>query len=455
MLRRTDLLCDVVRLDPIRLPILALSFVVALPLYGSELSDGPRVVFRLNTGKLGRVAVSHEDLARMQKSPYILHARNGELTEVPAEKVKLPYDPKGHPQGANVIRLSDGTIYVRQPTIMCKSIDGGRSWTSHPLAHIEGVPQDYSKFDDEKNPPPPASGKGHLQVLNDGSFMRITMPMGLAKGPFTVWKSTDEGRSWDRLTQIPVDVPWDYQIRYSHWGLSRLPDDDTLFFGMDLREEVKFVGEKWRTPVVSGTTRLVFYRSTDRGVTWHGPILVSPWCAEGGICRLPSGKLLAAVRYQRPQLVTDSPDILQRWDVLKGGGQTPKYPFKHIFLTESSDQGLTWTNRRQLSTVHGQCYGYPIALEDGTVIVIHDTRYGPGPQSGRAMISRDEGETWENEVYYIYYGKVESSYNQSVVLEDDTILTVGGILDRSGKPGHAGAVGYADFWAIRWKPVMH
>lgn len=434
-------------------PVLSLLlWAVALPLCASETSDGPYAVFRLNTGTLGGVTVSREELAWMQKSPYILRARDGRLTKVAAEKVKLPHDPKGHPQGANVMLLADGTIYVRQPTTMCKSIDGGRTWTSHPLAHIKGVPQDYSNFAVKDNPAPPASGKGHLQALNDGSFIHITMKMGTAKGPFTVWRSTDEGRSWMKLTEVPVDVPWDYQMRYSHWGLSRLPDD-TLFFGMDLRDELKWAGKEGISPVVSGKTRLVHYRSTDRGKTWRGPILVSQWCAEGGICRLPSGKLLASIRYQRPQLITDPPDILESWDLQRGDGRKPPYPFKHVFLTESSDGGLTWANRRQLATVHGQCYGYPAAFKDGTVVVIHDTRYGPGPQSGRAMISRDEGKTWENEVYYVYYGKVESSYNQSVVLDDATVLTIGGMLDRPSKPGHAGAVGYADFWAIRWKPV--
>ena len=71
------------------------------------------------------------------------------------------------------------------------------------------------------------------------------------------------------------------------------------------------------------------------------------------------------------------------------------------------------------------------------------------------MISRDEGRTWEDEVYYVYHGLHESSYNQSVVLADQTIVTVAGIVDRTPeKGGHAGAVGFADFWAIRWKPAM-
>jgi len=111
-------------------------------------------------------------------------------------------------------------------------------------------------------------------------------------------------------------------------------------------------------------------------------------------------------------------------------GQT--WPYKHVFLVDSDDEGRSWQNFRQLTTVFGQCYGYPAALSDGTVVVIHDTRYGPGPPSGRAMISYDEGETWEDEVYYLCEG---GAYSASVVLEGDVILTIVGET------------------AIRWKPV--
>ena len=46
------------------------------------------------------------------------------------------------------------------------------------------------------------------------------------------------------------------------------------------------------------------------------------------------------------------------------------------------------------------------------------------------------GQTWENEVYYLYYGLAQSGYSQSVVLDDGTILTVAGTSDRlDGNPG--------------------
>jgi len=130
------------------------------------------------------------------------------------------------------------------------------------------------------------------------------------------------------------------------------------------------------------------------------------------------------------------------------------FPYKHVFLADSDDEGRTWQNFRQLTTVFGQCYGYPAALSDGTVVVIHDHRY-PRGLPGRAMISYDEGETWEDKVYYVYYGAVISGYSQSVVLEDDVILTIAGTSDYvSGDPGSwDNWIGNSDLTAIRWKPV--
>ena len=65
------------------------------------------------TGILGGVdSPTKEELARMQRSDYVLRGRDGRITEVPAEKAKLPHDPKGHVQAANVALTADGTLYV-------------------------------------------------------------------------------------------------------------------------------------------------------------------------------------------------------------------------------------------------------------------------------------------------------------------------------------------------------
>ena len=158
-----------------------------------------------------------------------------------------------------------------------------------------------------------------------------------------------------------------------------------------------------------------------------------------------SGKLLAVIRYQRPLLPDDPSDLVER------NGGMPGWPYKNVFLVDSGDLGRTWENFRQLTTVFGQTRGWPAALRDGTVVVVHDTRYGPGSPGSRAMISRDEGDTWEDEVYYLDCTTFTGSYNVSLVLEDDLILTVAGTSDAGNDWGLV--LDHTDFTAIRWRPV--
>ena len=85
------------------------------------------------------------------------------------------------------------------------------------------------------------------------------------------------------------------------------------------------------------------------------------------------------------------------------------------------------------------------------MIVIHDTRYGPGPPGSRAMISRDEGKKWLDEVYYLDSTAFTGSYSASVVLKDDTILTIAGS-SQAGNSWEA-VKNKTDLHAIRWRPV--
>ena len=126
--------------------------------------------------------------------------------------------------------------------------------------------------------------------------------------------------------------------------------------------------------------------------------------------------------------------------------------FKNVFVMDSADGGQTWSSPRMLCTVYGQTFGYPAVQSNGTVVVIHDTRYGPGPPGSRAMISRDEGRTWLDEVYYLDSTTFTGSYSASVVFADDTILSICG---SSQAPGSwDGVRDNTDMYAIRWQPVQ-
>ena len=286
---------------------------------------------------------------------------------------------------------------------------------------------------------------GSFRILNDGKFISVW-----TKGhePAEVMVSKDEGRSWKKISEFTAEVSGFTFISEAR-EMFRLADDTLLWFGRYDKGSVAS-GDPYSKTLVR--------RSTDGGMSWSTPSRFYEAAFESGVTQLPSGKLLAAVRFQR-HLRTDPPyndpdDLVQ---IMRGGSSSPivwnSGPFKHVFLLESDDDGETWKEDsfRQLTTAFGQCYGDPVALSDGTVVMIHDTRYGPGVPSGRAMISRDEGKTWEDEAYYMYYGKATSGYSQSVALKDGVILTIAGTTEVGWSWDTC--IGRSDLTAIRWKPV--
>ena len=96
------------------------------------------------------------------------------------------------------------------------------------------------------------------------------------------------------------------------------------------------------------------------------------------------------MRYQRYPAPGDTAEMRKLMDPLKNRG------FKNVFLMNSEDGGRTWSAPRMLTTQYGQTFGYPAVQSDGTVVVVHDTRYGPGRLGARALISRDEGKTCQS-----------------------------------------------------------
>jgi hypothetical protein len=208
--------------------------------------------------------------------------------------------------------------------------------------------------------------------------------------------SKDEGRSWKKISEFAAEVSGFTFISEAR-EMFRLADDTLLWFGRYDKGSVAS-GDPYSKTLVR--------RSTDGGVTWSSPSEFHEWAFEGGITQLPSGRLLAAVRYQRPLRPGDPPDLKE-----KTGAGPGNWPYKHLFLLDSDDKGRSWTNFRQLTTAFGQAYGSPVALSDGTVVM---ARNNP---SGLAMISRDEGKTWQDEVYYTHHGNAVSVHRQLEVAQ--------------------------------------
>ena len=364
-----------------------------------------------STEWLGDVTLSPGQLRAMQAGPYILHARAGTLSQVPAEKALLPHDPQSHVQTVELAMAPDRTIYVNQNTLMCRSRDGGRSW--------DLIPRQEKMV-------------GTFQILSDGTFVAVRAAGEKDPSRILVWGSADQGRTWSQRSEIGNPAKCERRIPGT---LSRL-SDDTLVLPVESRARM--------------IDPAYVHRSTDGGRSWSGPTgfnteigYLGGHCYETMIAPMASGKLIAVIRYHGA--------VVPQWPLV----DPARHAFyKTVFLADSSDGGKTWNRFRQLTNVHGQCHGYGVGLSDGTFVVAYDHRYPRDLSTGRAMISHDEGETWEDEVYYLYYGDGISGFSQSLVLDDGWILTVGGIShELEGRRRWAGATGKSELWAIRWKPV--
>lgn len=383
---------------------------------------------------------SHDELLAMQRGDYVLRARDGALTKVPVEKSTLPRDPEGHIQQMTVKLAPDGTVYANQPTMTCKSTDGGRTWTRY-------------ECDDKLFVQRPENRNARHQILSDGTFVAVTLLPKNGGDLAEVWASGDAGRSFEKLSTIGVPGEFDeFDLWATPLEMFRLPDD-TLIWGVEVRNSKYTIRDGIEDKWVLGKHMNAVFRSVDRGVTWEGPCHLSDWTSDGGIARMASGRLLATLRYQRAMLPGDPPELMAR----TGASISPfgtDWPYKHVMLVDSEDGGRTWTKHRLLTSLFGQCFGFPAGLSDGTAVVVHDHRYPRLPSAARAMVSHDEGQTWENEVYYMFAAAAVSGFNRSVVLPDDVVLTLGGVCDRvEDLESSHGVQGNSDIVAIRWKPV--
>jgi hypothetical protein len=147
-------------------------------------------------------------------------------------------------------------------------------------------------------------------------------------------------------------------------------------------------------------------------------------------------------------LAEDEADILERTGAAVFGS---KFPYKHVFLADSVDGGITWTNLRQLTTVFGQCHGSAVGLSNNRVVLVHDHRYPRELSSGRAMVSHDGGQTWSDEVYYLCHGNA-AGFAQTITLDGEEMLTLVGSA-YGNVDSWENCIGKSYFVLIRWRLV--
>ena len=324
-----------------------------------------------------------------------------ELGQAMAYRVPMDYPDMPWRADPCLGHTSDGNLYAGVHGRLFKSKDEGRTWSSSTV--------DFEGFKSMRS----------FGILPDDTFLMLyeRFPDDQGIVDLSVARSVDKGKNW--IMSAPLDVsPYTGSPGADGNKFCMLPDG-TIIVAVTLRNGDGLLDHDGS--ILSIGKRGIhdhIYRSIDGGLTWGDRTLVTDHCSETSFLPIPGGKLLAAIRRQRWFLYPDDPP-----DLWKQTGGKPGFVYKHLFLADSYDGGRTWTNLRQWTKVFGECPGELIRLNDGRILLIYSRRYPYEQGDLRARVSLDDGATWSEKIYIISTG---SGYSGSVVLGDNTIVTVAG-----------------------------
>ncbi len=212
-----------------------------------------------------------------------------------------------------------------------------------------------------------------------------------------VTRSEDGGRTWSVPDLVNV-AP--YTFASPHRRIVELPSGTLLMVSSSAYAQIPMWGDIFRAGAQRGFQSVVF-RSHDGGRTWGEPSRISDG-DETCLLRLPSGKILAAVR-----------------------GGPVEGSFRRVRMHESLDDGRTWRDLGPV-TESSELPGSLLLLRDGRILLSYGDRRAPlfGVQ---AVVSRDEGRTWDREHRFQVVGDApnwDCGYPDSIQLPDGRIFTV-------------------------------
>ncbi len=261
--------------------------------------------------------------------------------------------------------------------------------------------------------------------------------------------SQDFGQSW-RSEPIP---PNPYGGGWNQWD-PYLVDRDAK---TDRLVRILETGYRGST---DGGQEAFLRASLDGGKTWDGGTRVPQWAkvSEVAMVRAANGHLVAACR-------TDIPESKK--------GETLDH-FEGLGISISSDDGRTWSAVSQLYT-WGRHHPSLVRMPTGEIVMTYVVRKGYTdtkegfPRFGiEAVISRDQGATWDLDYRYLLHtwvgNRKGSNQNQpgpqawwassqatsTVLLPDGTLLTAFGTGYRS-QPNTAAMPSPRDVGLIQWR----
>ena len=369
-------------------------------------------------------AVTHPEVWEIFGQPFTAVGReHRKATFVPWDLTGFDTYPVSVSQPV-VFKGPEGELVANSITQILRSTDGGHTWDvvgTPPLTPIAwpGLKHLATRLEGCG-----VTADGTLLAQISAQYNDGRKYEGLSDPTYHVdlfvSRSTDGGKTWEprvRLNKSPHENSGGHSTRFF-----RLPDGRIgLSMGAFFQPET---GEPM--PVAEMYSRTFIWSSADDGKTWQRSS--EPFClygAEPDFLILKSGRLLATIRWQRHKLPHDLPELASPHTMRN---DKPPYTKSKVLgkgfvgrftaVLRSDDGGTTWTEPRIVTGMDEQT-GCLVQLSDGAVVLVFGHKTDGLGQ--RFMLSYDDGETWSRRIYQLHWG---GQYASSVILEDDTIVTV-------------------------------
>lgn len=336
--------------------------------------------------------------------PWIAQLKTGELLVVAFSFGGIPSN-----------ELPAGTPYLER-AVFWRSQDGGRTWgPREERPDIHG--REFS-----------------LNVLSDGTLLMpchfLSNDAANATGHThsKLFRSTDHGKTWTESRIGPEGFP-DKAQTSSDWTAIEIPDPDrpgqTLVqFGVAMQE-----GRE------QAPRHVFLWRSRDGGATWNktltpdtqGWIDVDGFFSQSTTYRAVNGTLWHPVR-------VDATGPHWKLPVAAGVETRSGDQDDRTMLWKSTDQGLTWRKHTDGGRFgsYGEMYPRFLRLKDGRLLLTFTVRSNSRdghPLGLRAIVSRDDGETWDFEhdrlvLVHENVGASGGGFGNTIQLPDETLVSV-------------------------------